>query len=375
MTSRDDPDAPAGRLRSAPHAFSFFQAVRMLERIAHEEGGPGAPVGEDAPPRREVVRLRANPSLAFPAGEVASLVPGTPGDPEAQGSAREPDPPRMNVSFLGSTGPAGVLPDHYTELLLQRVRQKDRAFADLLGMFDHRALSFFHRAWAKYRLPIAWESAAIRRRGDDPVTAALVAISGHGTPSDRNRLRVDDELFIRHAGALGRPGRPAVMLEAMLNEHFGLPFTVVQFAGDWIRLDPGDRSCLGTETERRGRHACLGRDVVLGSRTFDVVHRFVVRVGPLRWPEFREFMPTGSLLGPVCDAVRSWAGPEFTFAVMPVLRPHESPPLVLGAEAPDAPRLGWNTWTETRPVPHEFSGVTFAAETLLIEPPSPQHAR
>lgn len=374
MDGRDDPDSPAGRLRAAPHAFSFFQAIRLLERIAHEEGGPGAPVGEDAPPRQEVARLRAATTLGFPAGEVASLTPGRPRDPSA-GDSGTADPPRVQVTFLGSTGPTGALPDHYTELLVQRVRAKDRAFADLLGMLDHRALSFFHRAWAKYRLPVAWESAALRRRGDDPITAVLLSVAGHGTPRLRRRRRVDDELFVRHSGALGRRRRPAVQIESMLREHFGLPVRIVQFSGDWIRLEPSDRTALGSESAPSGRHACLGRDVILGSRTYDVAHRFVVRIGPVTWPQFRELMPTGSLLGPVCDAVREFAGPDLTFAVQPVLAPHESPQLALGSEAPDPPRLGWNTWLGARPLPREFSGAAFSAETLLLEDPAPDPAR
>ena len=41
---------------------SFFQAVRLLERLLPDR----APVGGDAPPSREVVRFLTKLSLAFP---------------------------------------------------------------------------------------------------------------------------------------------------------------------------------------------------------------------------------------------------------------------------------------------------------------------
>ena len=45
-------------------------------------------------------------------------------------------PPRMTVAFMGLTGPLGVLPRHYTELLLARIRGKDFSLRDFL---DHAA--------------------------------------------------------------------------------------------------------------------------------------------------------------------------------------------------------------------------------------------
>src|SRR5262245_14373940 len=97
-----------------PYRFDFFQAVRLLERILSDRES----VGHDSALEREVVRFRAHASLSFPASAIADL--RWPDRPDSPG-----DPPEMAVSFHGLTGPTGVLPQHYTMLMLSRIRAKD----------------------------------------------------------------------------------------------------------------------------------------------------------------------------------------------------------------------------------------------------------
>src|SRR5262245_19672081 len=100
------------RLFREPYRFDFFQAVRLLERLL-----PDGPGGNGGAPEREVVRFRATPSLGFPVSAVTQLR-----QPAPDGPAEAPTPPaEMAVTFLGLTGPAGVLPYHYTRLLLRQV--------------------------------------------------------------------------------------------------------------------------------------------------------------------------------------------------------------------------------------------------------------
>ena len=47
----------------------------------------------------------------------------------------------MVVTFMGVTGPIGVLPYHYTALLLRRLRDKDFALCDFLDLFHHREIA------------------------------------------------------------------------------------------------------------------------------------------------------------------------------------------------------------------------------------------
>jgi type VI secretion system protein ImpH len=120
------------RLRTRPEHFGFFQAVRLLARLSPSR----VPVGHDGPPSRETARFRTRATLEFPPSEIHDLTI----DPD-------PDrPPELTVAIGGTTGPLGVLPIPYTELLIERVRYKDYALWEFLDLFNHRFLSLFHRA-------------------------------------------------------------------------------------------------------------------------------------------------------------------------------------------------------------------------------------
>src|SRR5262249_61595200 len=93
------------RLFREGYAFDFFQAVRLLARLDRRR----KPVGHAGPPPAEVARFRAHLSAAFPASAVYDIEQPT----------EELPLPRMTGTFLGLFGPSGVLPPHYTALLLR----------------------------------------------------------------------------------------------------------------------------------------------------------------------------------------------------------------------------------------------------------------
>ncbi len=101
-------------LRKTPQEFQFFQAVRLLERLYPNR----APVGRFVSPSKEVVRFSAHASFPFPASQIQNI-------DWADGSAA----PCILINFMGLTGPSGVLPLYYTELIVERLRQKDRVDA------------------------------------------------------------------------------------------------------------------------------------------------------------------------------------------------------------------------------------------------------
>lgn len=343
---RSDPPL-ISTLFDEPYRFEFFQAVRLLSKLDRARRA----VGRDAAPAREAVRFRTRASLIFPPSEIYELQRGDE-LPHANDSAEEP-PPEMTVAFMGLTGPLGVLPLHYTELIVERARYKDRALWEFLDLFNHRLLSLFYRAWEKHRLTARYES------GDaDQFTQYLFCLIGLGTEGLRSRLGTPDEGLIYYGGQVSARPRSATSIAQILSDHFSVGVEVEQFSGQWFKLEADSLTRLG------GANATLGASAVAGERVWDVQSKFGVRVGPLTLEQFTAFLPNGNAHRALTSLLRFLAGIEFDFDLRPKLRAAEVPGCVLTTRAKRKPMLGWTTWLKTKKFADDDSQVVLAAGDL-----------
>jgi type VI secretion system protein ImpH len=321
------------RLRTSPEHFGFFQAVRLLARLSPSR----APVGHDGPPARETARFRTRATLEFPPSEIYDLT-FDPDDPDR--------PPKVTVAIGGTTGPLGVLPVPYTELLIERVRYKDYALWEFLDLFNHRFLSLFHRAWQKYRFAVVYESG-----GDDPFTDCLFALIGLGTGGLRGRQSVSDDALLLYEGLIAQRPHSASAIEGILRDYFGVPAATRQFVGQWLDLEPEDASKLGS------KNSSLGVDLVCGDHVWNNQSRFRIRLGPLGFTSFQVFLPRGSGWRPLNDLVRFLVGVEYDFDVQLVLKKEEIPECHLRSGAAAPPMLGWTTWLKSEASPDDASDL------------------
>jgi len=318
--------------------FEFYQAVRLLEKMAQDH----VPVGEGADPDRESVRFSSRVAFDFPASEVDEVrLPASPGTPA-----------RMTVNVLGLAGALGPLPAPFTEMLLERVAAKDPAFRDFLDIFNHRLVSLLYRARKRLRPAIAWE------RPDRGVYArAAFALIGLGTEGLGRRMDVDDRVLLSYTGLLARRTRSAVELRLMLADYFAVGVTCTQFLGRWLELDLDQRTALGTSGGGRFNElTARGGGAVLGSRVWDQGAGFEIGLGPLTLSQFLDFLPVGRGFRSLVQLVRFAVGDELDFTVRLTLKDTQVPPCRLGC----GPRLGWSAWLKTRDFTADDSQVRLA---------------
>jgi len=342
-------------------AFDFFQAVRLLELTNPDSAQVGEQEGCDRP---EPVRFRARVGFDFSATAIQQIFRSK-DDPEPPGSAMprivgkrdDSEPPVMVTNFFGLAGANNPLPTPLTELVVERLREKDRGMRDFLDIFNHRLISILYRIRKLHRVGLSSTAPE-----DAPAARHLYAILGLGVPALRGRMALGessdtgDRALLPYAGLLSRQPRSTIGLGRMLQHHFRVLVKVEQFAGVWRRIEKDQWTRLGTQ---KGRNNKLGGTAALGTRFWDSQGRFWIILGPLTLRQFVHFLPGGRAHLALCEMTRFYAGDEMDFRMRLRIRAAEIPetrllrPPKTKEQQPGRSRLGWTTWLRTHPTKHD----------------------
>lgn len=349
------------RLIANPQEFSFTQVIRLLERasvFAHweyqyqqKQAGKNfaaytfaeQPIARFAPPTKEIIRFNTNQSLSFPETEFQSI--------KFINNQQNLQQWQVLVNFLGLTGAMGVMPFHYSELILQRLKQKDTSMRQFLDLFNHRSVSLFFQASNKYRLPIAYERSKLLKNSDtndNSHTQSLLSLLGLGTKHLQNRQHIRDESLIFFSGLFSNQIKSPAALGQIIQHYFSVPVRVQGFIGQWQELIDDVRSRLGAKTNRKGQNVCLGRNSMLGRRGWFAQGKSRINIGPLNKAQFDLFAPGTGSLRALNELVQSYLGMEQDYDfVIEVKR--EDVPDKIALVRKNPPLLAWNTWLAGKP--------------------------
>jgi type VI secretion system protein ImpH len=323
-------------LTEEPFCFEFFRAIRVLEKLYPDR----ELIGTNAPPSREVARFSTHATLTFPASQIQDL----------KITADDSAPPQMTVNFMGLTGPLGVLPQVYTEFVIQRLSVKDRTLRDFLDLFNHRAISLFYHAWEKYHFIVGFD-----RGQDDRFSQYLFDLIGLGTKGLRGRFAFEDLGLLHYAGLFNQHPHSASGLEGIVRDYFAVPASVEQYVGRRVRLDCEACNSLGI------RNTELGVNLILGESVWDRQSQFRVEIGPLSLPRFRSFLPVGRDFVPLSQITRLYSGQECDFDVLLKLKAGEVPECRLLSEGEEGAYLGWSSWLKIREFTADTQDTVLAA--------------
>lgn len=331
------------KLLETPDKYKLQQAVRLLERAAFyantekSEKFATNPIGRFTPPSTESVRLSTSTALSFPSSEISRI--------EHKNSSKHTSHWLLRVNAMGLTGAMGVLPYHYTELMLKRSKQKDKTMEKFFDLFNHRTISLFIQAANKYRLPIQYERSRlhnIKNDKGDHHTNSLLSLIGIGTKGLENRLHTKDESLIYYSGLFSQRIRTASGLKQLLSSHFRIPVKIIQFVGQWQDLIDDVRSKLSDNINPQGRNVCLGRSAMLGKSGWFAQGKIRVILGPLNRQQLQEFSPGTSSLKALHELTRLYVGLENDYEFIIRVRKRNFPDK-LALSKSDAPIIGWNT--------------------------------
>jgi len=304
-------DGLSHTLKSTPHRFDFYSALRRIEAANPERPR----LGDSRRPQDDPIRLGQSPFLAFPNATLEKLEQ----DPNGQSW--------LKVYCFGLFGPNGPLPLHLTEYAFERIHHaKDPGFSAFCDLFHHRLISLFYRAWADKEPTVQHD-----RPERDRFAFYLGCLEGYGLPAQRELDLMPDGVKRHFTAHLARHPRNAEGLIAIVSAFFQVEADIEEFVGEWLPI-PEQSLC------RLGK-AALG-ETVIGARSFQRASKFTLRLGPLTLEQFTAFLPGGDSLAALVATVRNWVGDGLAWDLNLVLKGSEVPSPRLGGEG----RLGWSFW-------------------------------
>jgi type VI secretion system protein ImpH len=332
-----------------PWQHGFVPLMRKL--AAADPGQP--PVGMAQRPQQESFRLGQQASLAFAPRELAK-VEVKPG-PDEQLRAF------IKLFGLGTLGPNGALPIHFTELVRERVEAKrDNTLADFIDLFHHRAFTHIYRAWSQS------QSAAGLDRADQETFSTYIARLGGDEPSEVQHTALAPHARWASSAHRVRAARNPDGLVSTLERFFGVSVQLREYMLQWMPIEPQDQCRLGQASES----SVLGQGAMAGEVVPDRQSRFRLTIGPLGMDGYLRLTPQGSPTGKdlpaLIDIVRSFIGFEYVWEVELLINRNAAPQAQLG----DGTQLGWSTWmasegkaaSDAKPV----SGMVFEPESYSL---------
>ena len=330
------PSALIKRIMRAPWRYDFFQLVRLLEHYREGEPGELAPLGSYYPPKNEPMRFSVNPKMAFAAKPVEKVSRGT---EQSLTNRQQWD---VNVNFWGLVGSRGVLPFHYRELILQRLRHKDASMKHFFDLLDHRSLSLYYRSWKKYRIPMAFEA---NQRLDpkynrDRHAELLKGLLGIASKKQAQFFQLGGA-ELNTAGLMSRRVCSAASLEQAIHHHFGLKVKILPFRGQWQRMPEDVRTRIGDYRLGANNHR-LGESAILGEKTWAIQNRFTMQFEDIDYDNFLELLSGTEMLGSMYSLIRTMSGVALDFDLALQVKQRKLPTSRLAFKA-TPPLLGWNT--------------------------------
>jgi len=326
----------------------FFQLVQLIERLRCQRSllppgqVPSRPAGTTARLSEEAIRFRA---------VIAAHHQAAPALPLAESALRNGnDPTVVETTFAASAGSQGVLPSHYTTLILQRLRDGDPALKDFLDLYHHRLITALVRAWEKHRPHVTARARDQEAEsGVDLFTRYVRAITNRKRYSEANTY--DDNILLYYSGVFCDRRRPAGALAAVLGDYFRIPVRVREYHPLRTRLRPEHQWRLPAGPDASSAPATLGLGLLLGETVQVVQTSFLVQIGPVSYEQFQMYLPQGSLFPQFHQLIRYYVGAEFVFTVQLLLNASDAPEFRLGGAGDQGVRLGWETWLLTDPQP------------------------
>lgn len=332
-------------LQQHPYRFDFFQAVRLLQIHAHQERDGrvrygNVNIGRQTHPGEELFNFTHKSDMAFGATDIQTLTEKTNVHYGVNYQSWN-----IQVKFMGLTGSRGVLPYHYSELVLKRSRLKDQSMQAFFDIFNHRTTSLLFHSWSKNKLSIQYEQSKIQPKLSKRSTLlqAFYSLAGMGHMSkNKNRVLPDDAL-LKISGLIGSRIPSAHTLEKIISSYFEIQTKIHPLKGNWQDLHGLYRTRISHTQLPQNVNNTLGQRAILGKHVWDVQSKISIELGPLDEKTFNSFAPGSKKLQALHELITYCVKDNLLYDVILSVPNEHLKAKTISSNKLKTSQLGWNT--------------------------------
>ena len=296
-------------------SYSFFQAMRLLRRIATGSESSDTTLNDH-------IRVRPALNLAFPAADIAKIEAA---EFEAQNRYH------ITTTFFGLYGASSPLPTFYTEDLINEAGQDESVSRDFIDIIHHRLYSLLFKGWLKYRLFFQ-----VAEEKNDLHLERLYCLLGVGEPKFRRNIP-DAHGLLRYIGLFTQFPHSATGLITILRDALAdVPLALVPCIHRLAKIPESQRL-------KMGQSGCvLGMDAYVGEEIEDRMGKFRIQIGPLSQADFLRFTPGKPGHAKLTSLTELYITEPFEYEVELILAANQAETVCLGD--PVRSVLGVTTW-------------------------------
>ncbi|CCN36822.1 conserved hypothetical protein [Vibrio nigripulchritudo SO65] len=243
----------------------LFESLHLIEQFLLKSESN---LGTDHLPSQENIELKVAQQLGYEIGEFTKIKP------------KHNQSLIVMTNLIGLTGENGVLPKHYSELILQRLKADDPTLQDFLDIFNHRILSLFYRTWQNFQPTV--QHRRVSQNTFSPWDQVLTSLTGN--LGDR---------AIHWGGLFGKPVKSRGAIQACLESLSGCEVEIHDFKGKWMQLTDDEQTRLCSKKMPEGQFSELGRGASLGQKAWNVNAGFTVEFTAKGQDQVHGMMPKG----------------------------------------------------------------------------------
>jgi type VI secretion system protein ImpH len=316
-------------LKNNTAAPDFWAFIRDLE-----SGNTRLPrLGFGKRPADENVRFGQAPYLHFTATEIAEII---------EGGRQAGVDATVIVYFFGLLGIQGPMPLEFTGYVFRRSRSHyDNTWRRFLDIINHRFLTFFYRAYSTYQQCMNFD-----RPDNDNIGNVIKALTGIPPVKDIKTgtfAGPRESIAQSYAQHFSFQLRNRCGLLDVLRGIFDYKIEVVEFIAGHYDIPQYRWAVLGNK-----KTSVLGRNIQIGRSMMNITGNFEIRIGPVSFDEYNDFMMGHSGFDLLAEAVNLYLDRPLAYSIVFIITSATIPAVRLGFdlenETYEAARLGYTGW-------------------------------